>query len=202
MESTENKHLFDAVVDALKRAATELEELQLQVNLGKAEASEKFEEWKKEFSGYMNNAKSKARKGADDVKNLQEELERLMDELRVQLELGKADGYDAFKAQKKKILEKIHEIENKVKNNPTLNKLYAVFLVQMEKFKIFLEWLEEKFKEGKSAAKDKFDAGKETLNSYIDDLKNKVKEFDSEKWNHFQEEVAEAFTNFKQSFAK
>lgn len=202
MEKAENKHLFDSVVDALKKAAAEFEELQVQANLGKAEASEKYEEWKKEFSNFMNGAKSKMHEGTDSVKNLQKELEALMDELRVQLALGKADGMDAFKAQKKKILAKIHEIENKIKNNATLNKIYAVFLVQMEKFKVFLEWLEEKYEEGKSAASDKFEEGKEKLNSFINTVKSKIEEFDNEKWSHFQDEVAEAFANFKQTFAK
>lgn len=202
MEKTDNKNVFDSVVDALKKAAAEFEELQVQVNLGKAEASEKYEEWKKEFSNFMNGAKSKMHEGTDSVKNLQQELEALMDELRVQLALGKADGMDAFRAQKKKILEKIHEIENKIKNNATLNKIYAVFLVQMEKFKVFLEWLEEKFEEGKSVASDKFEEGKEKLNAFVDSVKNKIEEFDSEKWSHFQDEVSQAFTSFKQTFAR
>lgn len=202
MEKTENTHFLDSVVDALRKAATELEELQVQANLGKAEASEKYEEWKKEFSSFMHNAKNKARKGTDNIKNVQEEITALFEELRVQLALGKADGFEAFKAQKKKILEKIRAIENKIRNNATLNKIYAVFLVQMEKFKVFLEWLEQKWQEGKASASEKFEEGKVKFNEFVDTVKNKFEEMNNDKWEHFQEEVAQAFTNFKNAFVK
>lgn len=188
------------VIDALKKAAAELEELQVQMNLGKAEASDKYEEWKKEFASYVNDAKSKARQGTDKMKDVQEDLEALFDQLRVQLALGKAEGYDAFQAQKKKILEKIHEIENKIKNDPTLNKIYALFIIQLEKFKVFLEWLEEKFREGKDTASDKFAEGKEKFQSFVSSMKSKIEEFDNERWSHFQDEVIAAFTNLKNAF--
>lgn len=199
MENSENKKLSDKVADALKKAVAQLEELQVQMNLGKAEASDKYEEWKKEFSHFVNDAKTKV--NSDNMKKVQEEIEALLDELRVQLALGKAEGFEAFQAQKKKILEKIHEIENKIKNDPTLNKIYAVFIIQLEKFKVFLEWLEQKYKEGKEAASDTFDAGKEKLNSFVASMKEKLENYDTERWSHFQEEVASAFSRFKDAFS-
>ena len=68
------------------------------------------------------------------------------DELRVQLELGKAEGLDAFKEQKKGLLAKLHEIEVNIKTNKCLNDIYAFVLLEIEKFKLKLEVLEQKRK--------------------------------------------------------
>ena len=61
MKTKENSHLIDNVVDALRKAATELEAFQVQVALGKAEAEDKYEEVKKNFNAFVPESKSKVK---------------------------------------------------------------------------------------------------------------------------------------------
>ncbi|MEZ4923012.1 MAG: hypothetical protein R2780_07580 [Crocinitomicaceae bacterium] len=198
----DNTHVVDKVVDALRKAATELEALQVQAALGKAEASDKYEELKKKFDHFVHETKIKFEQGKEKAGDIQEEVQALLDELRVQLALGKAEGKEAFAEQKKKIVEKIRQIENKIKSNPTLNKAYAVVLVEMEKFKVLLEWLEQKFEEGKEVAADQFEKGKAELNSFISTVKEKFAEADGGRWANFQDEMSQAFSHMAQAFKK
>ncbi|UKN03148.1 hypothetical protein K6119_06425 [Paracrocinitomix mangrovi] len=203
MGQTENTHLVDKVVDALRKAATEIEGLQVQAHLGKAEAADKYEELKKKFDSFVFDTKSKFNNGKDKLEKVQEDIQNLFEELRVQLALGKADGIDTFHEQKKKITNKLRDIENKIKNNPTLGKAYAIVLVEIEKFKVLLEWLEQKFNEGKDFAVENFEAGKKELNAFIDKVKDKFKEEpETTRWENFQDEMTQAFSHVKKAFTK
>jgi ElaB/YqjD/DUF883 family membrane-anchored ribosome-binding protein len=194
----ENTHFMDKVVSALRSAATEIEELQVQASLGKAEAADKYEEIKKKFDHFVHDAKAKFNDGKGKV----DDLHTKFDELRVQLALGKAEGIEAFKEQKKKILTKIKEIEVKIKTNPTVNRVYAVLLIELEKFKVLLEWLEKKYGEGKDAASASFEKGKVEFNAFIDKVKERFDSPEESRWEHFQDEMAEAFSHMKQAFVK
>jgi ribosomal protein L29 len=201
MESQENTHFIDKVVENLRKAATELEELQLKVALGKAEASDKYEEVKKKLSLFIHDSKSKINTGKEKVEEIQAKLE----ELRVQLALGKAETLEKFIEQKKKILQIIHDIKVKIKTNKTLNQAYAFLSLELEKFVTQLELLEKKFEDGKADAKNAFEKGKKEFNGFIDGVKEKFgsqKETQEKQWEHFQDEISEAFTHFKQAFSK
>lgn len=196
MES--NTHFVDKIAEAMRRAATELEELQLQAALGKAEARDKYEELKKKFNGYVHEAKEKFEAGKDKVDDLRNQFEAL----KLQLSLGKADTIDAFKEQKEKILNAIGELERKIKGNETLNRIYAVLLIEIEKLKIQLEWLEEKYKEGKASATESYEKGKATFLEYVESFKARFGGEEKSKWENFQDEMAEAFTHLKKAFVQ
>lgn len=198
---TDNKHFTDKIVSALRSAATELEALQVQASLGKAEASDKYEEVKKNFNHFVHNMKSKASDGKDKL----DDLHQKFDELRLQLALGKAETLEAFQEQKKKILLTIHDIQHNIKTNPTLNRIYAVLVIEMEKFKVQLDWLEKKFGEGKEEFSSSFEEGKASFNAYIEKMKekySKTEEPEETRWEHFQSEISEAFGHIKGAFVK
>jgi hypothetical protein len=196
MKTLEETRFIDNVVETLRKAAIEIEELQVQAALGKAEAKDKYEEIKKKFNLVLHEAKSKIDSGRDTI----EDIDTQFDELRVQLELGKAEGLDAFKEQKKNLLSKLHEIEVKIKTNKRLNDVYAFILLEIEKFKLKLEVLEQKFAQGKEGAKTSFEKGKIEFNAFIDKIKAKYGKKEESKWEHFQDEISEAFTHFKKAF--
>lgn len=197
----ENKeiHFVDKVIDALRKSAKELEEFQVKAALGKAEAHDKYEEVKKKFNQFIHDSEFKI-KG---VKEKIDELHTKFDELRVQLALGKAETKDVFKKQKKQLLSTIHDIEVKIKTNETLNRMYALTLIEIEQFKIQLEILEQKFNKDKPETKDSFEKSKNDFNSFIDKFKAKyTKKKEETKLEHFQNEIAEAFDHFKKAFSK
>jgi len=192
-------HFVDKVIEALRKSATELEEFQVKAALGKAEAQDKYEEVKKKFNQFIHDSEFKI-KG---VKEKIEELHTKFDELRVQLALGKAETKEIFKKQKKQLLSIIHDIEVKIKTNETLNKLYALTLIEIEQFKIQLEILEQKFNKEKPEAKESFEKGKREFNSFIDRFRGKyAKKKEETKLEHFQTEISEAYNHFKKAFSK
>ena len=149
MKTMEDTRFIDKVTKTLRKAATEIEELQVQAALGKSEMQDKYEDVKKKFNLAVHEAKAKIDASKEQIKD----FDTKFDELRVQLELGKAEGIDAFKAQKKNLLLKLHEIEVKIKTNKRFNDTYAFVLLEIEKFKLKLELFEQKFEDKKENAK-------------------------------------------------
>ncbi|NND26953.1 MAG: hypothetical protein HKO00_13105 [Flavobacteriaceae bacterium] len=200
MKNNEESQVIDKIIEALRRTAIELEEFRVQTALGKAEAQDKYEEIKKKFNLFIHDSEHKV-KG---VKEKIEELNTKFDELRVQLALGKAETIEAFKKQKKDLLLTLHDIEVKIKTNETLNRMYALALIDIEQFKIQLEILEERFSKEKDGAKDTFEKGKKDFNDFIDKIKKKYgkKKVEETKLEHFQNEISEAFQHFKKAFSK
>jgi len=199
MKTKKDSQFVDKVIGALRKTAVELEEFQVQAALGKAEAQDKYEEIKKKFNLFIHDNESK-------VKGIKEQIEELntkFDELRVQLALGKAETKEIFKKQKKQLLSTIHDIEVKIKTNETLNKMYALTLIEIEQFKIQLEILEQKFSKEKKEGKDAYEKGKKDFNSFIDRFKSKyTKKKEESRLEHFQSEISEAFDHFKSAFSK
>ena len=199
MKTKKDNQFVDKVIGALRKTAVELEEFQVQATLGKAEAQEKYEEVKKKFNLFIHDSESKVK----DIKSQIEELNTKFDELRVQLALGKAETKEIFKKQKKQMLSTLHDIELKIKTNETLNKMYALTLIEIEQFKIQLEILEQKFSREKKEGKDAYEKGKKDFNSFIDRFKSKYsKKKEESRLEHFQNEISEAFDHFKSAFAK
>lgn len=199
MKNKQDNQFVDKVIGALRKTAIELEEFQVKAALGKAEAQDKYEDIKKKFNLFIHDSEHNI-KG---VKEKIEELNTKFDELRVQLALGKAETKEIFKKQKKDLLLTLHDIEVKIKTNETLNRMYALTLIEIEQFKIQLEILEQKFEKEKSQAKESFEKGKNEFNTFIDKLKGKyAKKKEETQFEHFQNEISEAFTHFKKAFTK
>ena len=129
------KSVIDHLIDNFKKATIELENLQLQIALGKADAKDKFEEVKKRFNLFVQDSKNKY----NQVEDLAEELHTKFDELRVQLALGKAETKDIFEAQAKRIRTKIHEIELFIDAHPQLKKALIYVQHEFERIKLELE---------------------------------------------------------------
>jgi uncharacterized coiled-coil protein SlyX len=199
MKTKQDIQFVDKIIGALRKSAIELEAFQVKAALGKAEAQDKYEEVKKKFNLFIHDSEFKIK----EIKEKIEELNTKFDELRVQLALGKAETKEIFKKQKKQILSTLHEIEVKIKTNETLNRMYALTLIEIEQFKIQLEILEQKFKKDKKEGKDAFEKGKQEFNSFIDRFKGKyAKKKEETKLEHFQNEISEAFSHFKKAFSK
>ncbi len=198
MKTTEETRFIDNVVETLRKVAIEIEELQVQAALGKAEAQDKYEEVKKKFNTVLHDANYKIHASKDKI----EDIDTKFDELRVQLELGKAEGLDSFRVEKRKLLSKLHEIEVKIKTDKRINRLYAFVLFEIEKFKVNLEILEQKFEQGKEGAKTSFIKGKQEFNEFIGIIKTKYGKNEETKWEHFQDEISEGFRHFKKAFIK
>jgi len=196
METIQNTHFIDKVVEALKKATIEIEEFQVKAALGKAEVEDKYEELKKKFNLFIHDSKLKIKTGEEKV----DDIHAKFDELRVQLALGKSETLEKFKEHKKQLLQTLHELEVKIESNETFKRMYAFVLIEIEQFKISLEILEQKLNQGKADTKASFEKGKEEFKKFVDDFKLKHSKNEETKWEHFQSEISEAFTHLKQAF--
>ena len=104
-------HFGDRVVTFLKNAATNLEELQVQTALGKAELSDKFEDIKKDAKKSVQHLKSEVNSFVDDKKDTYNHLKAKLEHLELQLALGKADTMDEIREQKKNLSHAIQDVK-------------------------------------------------------------------------------------------
>ncbi len=191
----------------LKKTQQELEDMALQFSLGKAEAADKFEESKKEFRAKVQEWKriyqEQKTKGTESAEKVIVTLE----ELQLQLSLGKVEAKEYFEKQKKAILHSIDEFEKELKANPTMNEWMSEFKTESEKLKLKLEILQLKYElkkfritdEFKSAMKDvKIDAEKalNKMGDKWDDTKSKYTDFNDEMshvYKHFNKAIKSLF---------
>jgi len=199
--NTSNVHIIDKIVNGLRKAAVELEEFQVQLALGKAEAWDKYEEVKKKFSEILNEIKANLNTGISKVSDLKLKF----DELQQLLAMGKVATKEAFNDQKTKIMNAIISLEEGLKQTSIGAELYSKASNEIQKFKIKLEILSLKFELGKMDFKEKFEEGKNEFTRTIDHLKQKFTDKESEmekNWDQFGKEMTEAFSHFKNAFSK
>lgn len=200
MESSENKNkIGDLIVEGLKKAAAEIEELRLQATLGKAEARDAYEDLKKKFRHLVHEAKTKF----DHLKSTDEgmKLVNAFEFLQVQLALGVAESREAFEEQEKKISHAIAELEASIRNNPKLHEASTALKMEIEKFKIKLELLALHYKLEKISVQYDFEQKKKEFMEKLEQLRTKiVKSGAAEKWSLFQDDVNQAYSNLKKLF--
>lgn len=194
------KSIIDHMVSGFKKAATELEELQLQLSLGKAEAKDKFETLKKRFNGVVHEAELKV----DDVKEWGHDLHTKFDELRIQLALGKAETKDVYEAQRKKINLKIHEIETYIQAHPKLAKAYDYLLTEFERVKLELEILAVNFKLSTLKTTDSLQKRRDEMTAIIKGLKEGLEKHkqgeEPTRHENFRNEIKQAYHHLKAAF--
>jgi hypothetical protein len=198
MEKTQFSFIDKAIL-GLKKTAAELEEFQLQLALGKADASDKFEELKKGFNNVVHEAKIKLSKKDLDTNDLKQKFE----EIQHLLAPCKVETRAAFIEQKETILNAIEEIETALKTSEVDKEYHFVFNTEVEKFKIKVEILRLQFEYGKLVSKKEFESMKEDFVKKIDKLKVNFKETESsfEKyWDNFRNEMSDAYTHLKKAF--
>lgn len=166
--------LLVKIADKLLEAQREIDELVLQFALGKAEAHEKFEETKKEFSGRVSEFR-KANLGTQ-LASTSQKLKGLLEELEVQLSLGKADSKEIFEEQRKKIEAVIDKVRKEVKQfkDEALDKEHLEHAI--ETFKLKLEVLRLRFELKRFEIRDSFKEGMQETKKKIEQTASRVKD--------------------------
>ncbi|MFI5163875.1 MAG: hypothetical protein ACHQHP_01365 [Bacteroidia bacterium] len=205
METIEQTPLSEKIITGIKKAIVELEKFRLQAALGKAEASDVYEEAKKQFNKYVQEAKIYL----DNVKGLAKEkaieLKTALEILQVQLALGKAESKEVFEAQWKKISKALNELEMLIRKNKTTDEYYAKLLMEVEKFKIKMDILKLRYELNKLDAREEFEEKKKDFSERLSVLKKRLirKEEEAEnKWEHFRDEISDAYSHLKKAFVR
>ncbi|MDZ4669158.1 MAG: hypothetical protein SGJ00_14920 [bacterium] len=133
-----------------------MEEMQAQFTSGKVDAVEAFEKQKEHYRNSLVTIKENLEKGTDMAEEKLAEMKSKLEDLRLQLTLGKADGMDAFEEQKKKIEIAMHElyIAGKANYNEAYAKSLNLLDQNAEAFKTGLEIVKLQFSLAKMDAKD------------------------------------------------
>lgn len=181
--------LLVKIADKLLEAQREIDELVLQLALGKAEARDKFEETKQEFRTRV--AEFRVTNVGTEVSATSKKLKGLLEELEVQLALGKADTREMFEEQKEKIegiVEKVRAEFKKLKLE-VLDKEHLEH--EFEKFKLKLEVLRLRFQLKKFEVRDSFKESMHEAKKKIEQTASRLKEKVGPEptFNTFQKEV-------------
>jgi hypothetical protein len=107
-----NKHLADGLISGLKKFTGKLEQLQVDLTLGKAEAKDKLDDYQKSLKHFLRESKLDIQNGTGIIGDIRRDIE----ELEVQLALGKMEAEDHLNAHKKHLFRTINEIDKKLAN--------------------------------------------------------------------------------------
>ncbi len=190
------KPLLQKLGESLLQAQQEIDDLVRQLSLGKAEAKEKFEEVKNEFIEKVNEMKQLAKSSFD--KSMPIALKLKLEELELQLRVGKVDSKESFDLQRTALVHATIALENEIRKTLEKLEVSGYFYHEIEKFLLKLEILRLKFGIKNFEIKDTFRTrmakAKKSIYSFVDKL-SKISTHE----NHmgFKDEIAEAYKHLK-----
>jgi len=190
--NTNQESILLKIADNLIKAQQELDEFAVQLSLGKAEATEKFEEIKKELVTRLSSLKQII--SSSNAASISEELKSKISMLQLELATGKTETKSSFDAQKKKIISAIYALEETIKEKLTSNESVHEIVNELEKFKIKLEILRLKFVLKKFELKTGFHSEMKEAGKKIEGILKTSKE----KWHNTQK----TYTDFRQDISE
>ncbi len=203
MENKTKTSVADDINDGLKKPETDMEEYRVQVALGKAEAHDAYEEAKKKMRHAVHEAQQMFGSSKEAVTDAATQLKTIIETLQVQLALGRADTRDAFEAQRKKIMQALHDLEVLMESEGFSSEYYGKLQTEIAKFKIKLEILQLRFELNKMEARDDFEQKKKEFADKIETIAQALREKEKQaaaKWKNFREDVSEAYNDVRKAF--
>ncbi len=183
-----------------------IEELQTQFALGKMDAADAFEKQKDHLRSMVTGFKEQLDKSTDMAEEKLAALKGKLEELKVQLNLGKAEGTEAFELQKKKIEIAMHEVY--VAGKEAFHKNYGQFLQLFDNnaqaFKTGLEIVKLQFSLGKMDAKEEAENARKEINEKMQELGENFKKTQQtamQNIEEFNKQMKDGFEKMK-SFAE
>jgi hypothetical protein len=187
-----------------------LEEMGEQLSGGKINAAESFEKQKDQLKGFVETMKTNLDKAHDMAEESAVKLKTTIEELSLQLNLGKAETAELFNEQRKKIDKALQEVVAAGKLAYHGNYGYAMELFEnnSKAIKIGLEIAQLQFLLAKMDAKDGAEKAKKELGEKLEELKNaagKAHDLTRENvdhWGHQMKEGMEKMSEWMHSWNK
>jgi hypothetical protein len=196
IEKETRKPLLKKLGESLLQAQQEIDDLAVQLSLGKSDAKEKFEEVKKEFIEKVNELKQLVKSSFD--KSIPIALKLKLEELELQLKVGKVETKESFDLQRAVLVEATIALENEIIKALEKIETSDYFHHAVEKFLLKLEILRLKFGIKKFEIKDTFRTRMERAKKSIHRFADNAKKMRSRKTHiDFKEEIAEAYKHLK-----
>lgn len=197
METISGK-IIENIIEKLRRAEVELEEFELQLALGKADAMDQYEGMKKELREVLWKIKQ-------EVKDKSKMFDAKMEQLLEILQAGKPEAKETFSASKEKISELLDELLSELKNTGIGAELYATIVGEFGKFKIKMEILRLKLALKKMDWKQEWESGKKEVNRMVQEFEKRVRDTShtiKEGNEEFFTEIRQAYAHLKKAFSK
>ncbi len=199
----EQDEKLDSIAQQIK---TKVEELEVQLALGKAEAEDWLEREKKNFGTFLEKAKDAVEKTESIGKEKKEELLAKYEVLQVQLALGKAETREAFETQKSKIEDAmkdfqkvVHTVDDELNDIPGL--LANIGTQLNSKFEAF----EVQFELAKAESQDILEEKKKELSHQLNELKKKLENrnyLTDDQLEGFSKDITSGLSQIKNAFSK
>lgn len=206
---SEQKTFREKTREQLEKWKADLEELNVQLRLGRAEAEDAFEEQKKKFAGWLDKRREQLDEledsGEDYLKDLRARLEKLSN----RLTKGDAADKDTYAVQREEIVSILDEAEQKAeeaREKGTEEAREASENVQdtLEQLRTRLDLFWLKFNLGKAEMKEELEERRKKANTRIQELKHKLDESEDaaeDRWDNFKDEMKEAFRHVRKAIS-
>ncbi len=194
----ESKSFKDKLGKLITKAETELDELRVKISLGKMNGADLFEDMKKELRESFHEISHELK---TETKEVAESVKSNIEELQLQLALGKAEALDAYEEQKEKINKSINCIEHDIRNTKNELSYDARLKIQneLEKFRLKMEVLQIRYELGRLDLKDNVESKKQKFKKDFDQLLDTLKEETSEKAEEYGENLKNAYDALRKS---
>lgn len=201
--------LKDSIQNRLQSIEKSLDEFQLQLALGKAEALDEFEKQKKKINEFVFDFQQKIEQVTTETE-LISRLKTVLQELQLQLALGKAESKEVFEEQKEKIIKVLGDLDEIFKADKRFDEkfadLYDYLDNSTQNFRTALDILRLQINLGKSEAADNFEQVKKELSPVFSDLKEKITKikdsgFSENSFKDLNQELKNSFATVKKVFS-
>ena len=204
----EVEEMNDQRMSRLERWKSELEHLNMQLHLGRAEAKEAFEKQKGELREWVDEAGEWMDDVKEDGAEKMTDAKRKLEELRVQAALGRADTIDALHEEQKELSQKMHDMKyslehayQEVKEDAGDLSEDIGYKFEDLKTRFDMFWLHTSL--GAMEAGDAWERRKKDISSDLHELKLKLekgKDVAEDRWDNFSKEMTEAWRHFIGAF--
>jgi hypothetical protein len=199
MKTTTNRQIEAALQQMSEKAVLarqELDELALQLSLGKAEAKDKFEEIKKGFRVKLNELRRIIQ--ADSKENAGKDLISKIVALETILFADRADSPHAFNTQRRVLATHISKLQEVIARRFSSVPAIHEFVYEIEILRLKLEVLRLKFAVRKFKIKNSFRAGMDKAVGVVHAAESKVRNT-RDRYRNFRDEIGLAYEHMRKA---
>lgn len=203
-----NRSFEERTKAKLNEWKAKVEELNLQLHLGKDEARDEFEKQKKNLRDWLNQAEHKIQNSKKLSEDTIRDFKNRMEELRVQASLGVAESKDALKEQQDKLNKGIRSLRSRFEEayddvSEEIEDMSEEARERLDDYHTRFDLFRLQMHLGREDAKDEWERRKKDLSVKLREIDAKVdraaKE-GSEKLDNFRSEISEAWGHFRKAF--
>ena len=179
-----------------------LDELEVQMSLGKSEAKDAFERERKNFQKYISDQKEQFKQAGKETENHRKTMVEKFEKLESLLVKEPASSKKKFDLDKKATLKAIYELEFIIKE--AYGEVGKVMQSKIDNFKGKLDTYRVQLALGEYEDAAELESKKESLRNAVSKITDKLRkeESASEKIEHFAEEVNESVEHLKKAFSE